>query len=136
MNASSDSQERFQRRYATSGVSAMIEAEREVLGSDYQANGYTTLAQADRLGDALRLDAGMRLLDIGSGCGWPGLYLAKRHGCTVVSLDPIGEGSNVANERARRDALSGRHWGVRGHGSALPFVRRSFEAVVHADVLC
>ena len=80
----------------------MIDAEREVLGSDYQANGYTTLSQAERIGVELGLGAGDRLLDVGSGCGYPGLYLAHRFGSSVTSIDPVVSGATSAAARAER----------------------------------
>jgi hypothetical protein len=40
----------------------------------------------------LHLSAADRLLDLGSGRGWPGLYLAARTGCAVVLTDLPLEG--------------------------------------------
>lgn len=131
-----EDEERFSERYRTSGNAALIDAELEVLGSDYQANGYTTKAQAQELGRALRLAPGDRLLDVGSGCGWPGLYLAVSTGCAVVGVDPITEGVGVAVQRAKRDATADRYAAIRGGGDALPFRARSFDAAVHSDVMC
>lgn len=128
--------ERFRERYAASGAPAQLAAESEALGSDYQANGYTTRSQADELGRLLRLAPGQILLDIGAGCGWPGLYLAARHGCAAASLDPVAEGCAVARERARSDGLSARVWAVRADAVALPVRPGSVDAVVHTDLLC
>ena len=114
----------------------MIEAELEALGSDYRANGYTTGAQADDLGRRLGLRAGDRLLDIGAGCGWPGLYLARTTGCRVVSIDPVGEAATATAERAGVDELTARHQPVVGSGEHLPFRSGRFDAVLHTDVTC
>jgi len=124
------------KRYAASGDAALITAELEALGSDYQANGYTTIAQADELGHLLSLSKGQILLDIGSGCGWPGLYLAARHGCAVVSVDPVDEGLDVARRRAIADKLAERSLTIRADGAALPIRPGSVDAIVHSDVLC
>jgi len=134
--ASNDPNERFSDRYAASGAQALIAAEREVLGSDYQANGYTTLAQAEAIGSALGLQPADRLLDLGSGCGYPGLHLADRCGCEVATLDPVPSGASTAARRADRDGVAERHLGVVGDGAALPFRDRSFDAIVHIDVMC
>ena len=134
--ASNDPNERFSDRYAASGAEALIEAEREVLGSDYQANGYTTLSRAAAIGEALRLQPADRLLDLGSGCGFPGLYLADRFGCDVATLDPVSSGASTAARRADRDGMAERHLAVIGEGAALPFRDRSFDAIVHIDVMC
>jgi cyclopropane fatty-acyl-phospholipid synthase-like methyltransferase len=134
--ASNDPDERFSERYAASGAAAAIEAELEVLGTDYQANGYSTRAQVDEIGIRLGLRAGERLLDLGSGCGYPGLYLAKRHWCSVATVDPVASGVVVGVERARRDGIDDRHLAVIGTGAALPFRSESFDAIVHVDVMC
>jgi len=134
--ASNDPDERFSERYAASGAAALLQAEGEVLGSDYQANGYTTLAQAEEIGVALGLQPGRRLLDLGSGCGYPGLYLADRFGCEVVTVDPVASGAITAASRAERDGLAARHLAVLAAGAALPLRDDSFDAVVHVDVMC
>lgn len=128
-------QERQSERYRSSGMAAVLGAEMDVLGSDYQANGYTTMAQADLLGDVLELQPGQRLLDLGAGCGWPGLYLASRHGCSVVSIDPVAEGVGTARRRAGSDGLADRVLTLVGEGLHLPLPPRSVDAVVHTDVL-
>lgn len=133
---SGEEEQRLAQRYLASGSNALIDAEIEVLGSDYRANGYTTRTQADELGRLLDLEPGTALLDLGAGCGWPGLYLAERSGCDVASYDPMHEGLDVSRARAKKDGIESRHLAVRGHGDALPFRSRSFGAVVHTDVLC
>lgn len=128
--------ERFRSRYAVSGDAALLAAELEALGTDYSANGYTTLTQADDIGDWLSLDEDDVLLDVGAGCGWPGLYLAKRHGCAVISLDPVSEGMPTLKHRALADGCGKQAWPVIGVAEAIPLRPRSIDAIVHADVLC
>jgi cyclopropane-fatty-acyl-phospholipid synthase len=94
------------------------------------------MAQADELGRVLRLVAGDHLLNVGAGCGWPGLYLAERHGCEVTSVDPVMEGMVTSRSRARRDGLADRHGAVAAPGEQLPFRAGSFDAVIHTDVVC
>ena len=130
------SNERFKTGYATSGDAAFRAAEMESLGTDYQADGYTTRSQADQIGQDLALGPGRLLLDIGAGCGFPGLYLAKRHGCAVVSLDPVAEGVRVAQQRAISDGLSERSWSIQANAESIPLASRSIDAIVQADVLC
>src|SRR5262245_65911188 len=79
-----DTRERFRDRYGEDRTEVVLQIERAVIGGDWGADGYTTMAQADVLGAALGLRTGVRLLDLGAGRGWPGLYLAVRTGCDVV----------------------------------------------------
>lgn len=92
--------------------------------------------QADTLAQGLGLSAADRLLDLGSGRGWPGLYLAARTGCAVVLTDLPLAGLRVAAARAAAEGLASRAEVVVSAASALPFRARSFDAVIHADVLC
>ena len=78
----------------------------------------------------------MRLLDVGAGCGWPGLFLARGTGCDVALVDrPLRE-LRVASRRAVEDRLGGEHWLAVADGSALPFRSGWFDAITHCDVLC
>jgi hypothetical protein len=66
----------FKERYGNRPSRTARQVEQRVIGGDWGANGYTTMAQADTLASGLGLSAGDRLLDLGTGRGWPGLYLA------------------------------------------------------------
>jgi cyclopropane fatty-acyl-phospholipid synthase-like methyltransferase len=94
------------------------------------------MAQADTLADKLDLSAADRLLDLGTGRGWPGLYLATRTGCQVVLADLPLEGLRVAADRATSDGLAARTGVVAAAASGLPFQAGSFDVVIHTDVLC
>ena len=82
-----EAKNRFEERYGAEQNRATVALEREVIGGDYGANSYTTREQADILIERLQLKRNQRLLDIGAGRGWPGLYLSKRSGCQVVLTD-------------------------------------------------
>jgi SAM-dependent methyltransferase len=128
--------ERFVARYGVGQNQTTREVELAVIGGDWGANGYTTVEQADVLGQALELGPATRLLDLGSGRGWPGLYLAKRHGCTAVLSDLPAEALRAGAARARTEQISGRVGSVLASARHLPFTGGSFEAIVHTDVLC
>jgi cyclopropane fatty-acyl-phospholipid synthase-like methyltransferase len=104
-----------------------------VLGAE-AANGYTTLSQADRIAELLRLGPGRRLLDLGSGRGWPGARVADATGCDLVVTDlpllALRDARGVAPEAGGARAV------VCADGRLLPFREACFDAVCHADVLC
>jgi methylase of polypeptide subunit release factors len=126
----------FAERYAIPTGDANARVERAVIGAAWGANGYTTVAQADELGRRLRLGPGARLLDVGTGRGWPSLYLAQQTGCAVVGTDLPVEGLAVARHRATVEGIDGRVALVVAGGADQPFRPQSFDAIVHTDVLC
>ena len=126
----------FQQRYGNRPSLTARQIEQRVIGGDWGANGFTTMAQADTLAGGLGLSAADRLLDLGSGRGWPGLYLAARTGCRVVLADLPLEGLRVAADRAAAEGLTARTGVVASAASGLPFRAGSFDAVIHTDVLC
>src|SRR5713101_4633295 len=126
----------FTRDYELGLAVAVRELERNVLGCDYGATSWTTRDEAGRVVDLLALRPHVRLLDVGAGAGWPGLYLAQISGCDVVLTDIPHVGVRLALERAARDGIGERCQAVVSDGAALPFVEGSFDAISHSDVLC
>ena len=126
----------FAGRYREARVDVVQEIERRVIGAEWGANGYTTIAEADGLADRLGLRAGDLLLDVGAGRGWPGLYLAATTGCSVVLTDLPLEGLTVATARIRTEDLEERAWCINASARDLPFRAARVDAVVHTDVLC
>ena len=101
----------FQERYRKRPSPLTRQIEQRVIGGDWGANGFTTMDQADTLAAEVHLSAADRLLDVGSGRGWPGLYLAARTGCRVVLTDLPLEGLRVAVSRAASEGSPpGRAW--------------------------
>ena len=127
--------ETFEQRYRVRPTEVTRQIEREVIGGDWGANGYTTMGQADRLGRELSLGPSSVLLDLGAGRGWPGLYLAASTGCRVVMADVPADALRLALDRAGDEGLADRAAAVRCSVRALPLRQRSVDAVVHADVL-
>ena len=134
--ATDETIDRYRKRYGLGVSEATRQVERIVIGGDWGANGYTTMAQADSLADHMGLAPGKRMLDIGSGRGWPGLYLCAITGCDAVLTDVPEEGLRLAVERIEREGLSSRCSVTVADGSDQPFRREVFDAVSHADVLC
>jgi cyclopropane fatty-acyl-phospholipid synthase-like methyltransferase len=128
--------ERFTDRYRLCCSPVRLDIEKEALDADYGSTGYTTRAQADDLARHLRLEPGDLLADVGSGSGWPGLYLAQQTGCRVVGTDLLLDGLQRARARATTDGLTDRASYVAATGRSQPFHAGCFDAVVHTDVLC
>ena len=126
----------FERSYALGSSPLLLELDHSVFGRDYVATSWTTRDEADRVADGLRLGPGVRLLDVGAGSGWPGLYLAQLTGCDVVLADMPFTGLRVASGRAVQDGLGDRIRIVAADGARLPFADSTFAAVSHSDVLC
>ena len=127
---------RFSERYAVPTADIAGEIEQRVIGATWGANGYTTVAQADELGRRLHLGADDTLLDVGTGRGWPGLYLATRTGCRVFGTDMPVDALGIAARRARSEGIAGRVGLAAAAGADQPFRDESFDAVVLTDVLC
>jgi methylase of polypeptide subunit release factors len=125
---------RFGAYYQAAGSPALQALEERALGCSYGGNSFTDVDGARRLGQDLRLDAGSVLLDIGTGAGWPGLFIAKETGCRVILTDVAPEGLRFAHDRAAAESVSAGV--VATAGTVLPFVSASFDAVTHSDVLC
>ena len=126
----------YGQRFRETDSTDVIAIERVVLGSDFGVTGYTTVAQADELIRRLRLGPAGRVLDIGAGCGWPGLYLSIKTGCRLVSTDLPIEGPVAALRRAGEEGIAARVSAAVCSARRLPFRRRSFDAIVHSDVMC
>jgi hypothetical protein len=90
----------FTREYELGRSPAVRDLERGVLGCDYGATSWTTRDEAGTVADLLGLRPSSRLLDVGAGAGWPGLYLSLISGCGVVLRDIPHVGVRLALERA------------------------------------
>ncbi|HVM53036.1 MAG TPA: methyltransferase domain-containing protein [Acidimicrobiales bacterium] len=126
----------FSGRYAVPTSATLREIERRVLGEAWGVNGYTTVTQADALGRALELRPGQRLLDVGTGRGYPALYLAARTGCAVVGTDLPHQPLAAARRKSASENAEPNGFFVVAGGAAQPFRSKSFDAVVLTDVLC
>ena len=128
--------ERFAGEYRDAQAEVMRRIERSVCGCDYGATSWTTRREAQTMGSMLALGPGKRLLEVGAGSGWPGLYLAGQTGCDTALLDLPFEGLRIAARRAGAEPPPGACWIAVADGAALPLQAESFDAVLHSDVLC
>ncbi|MFP6746348.1 MAG: class I SAM-dependent methyltransferase [Alphaproteobacteria bacterium] len=128
--------ERFGETYLRYQTPVMRSLERSVCGCDYGGTSWTTKDEADRIAGLLNLRPGLRLLDVGSGSGWPALYWADKCGCDVMLTDLPFDGLRIAAARIKRDKPPGACWLAVADGAGLPFADGGFEAISHSDVLC
>lgn len=128
--------ELFRERYAAPQHELVDRIEEQVIGAAWGANGFTTLDQADELARRLHLAPGSRVLDLGTGRGWPGVYFAVAYGCDVVGSDLPFDALARATRRATAEGVADRFGAVVAAGSSQPLRPASFDAVVQTDVLC
>lgn len=134
VNESWDVIDEFDARYRIAGEPVVRRIEKETIGSDYGASSYTTRDQADQLASLLALTPGRTLLDVGSGAGWPGIYLARTTGCGVFLTDLSPEGLRRAHRRMLDEGIRGLV--VAAAGAALPLRDEALDAATSSDVLC
>ncbi|HSM68188.1 MAG TPA: methyltransferase domain-containing protein, partial [Xanthomonadales bacterium] len=125
----------FAADYELNAHPAFARLERRVLGCAYGGTSWTTRAQADRYAPLLELDDGQRLLELGSGAGWPGIYIAARSGAKLTMVDLPFIALSRALERASEE-LRTPTTAIQASAAALPFTGRGFDAIEHSDVLC
>lgn len=128
--------ERFSKKYELLQSDVMRRIERSVCGCDYGATSWTTLAEARIIRDMLALKPGSQLLDVGSGSGWPGVYLAEQMGCDLIMVDLPLAGLRIALDRAKADKIGSASFASVADVAALPFQSALFDAIIHSDVLC
>jgi ubiquinone/menaquinone biosynthesis C-methylase UbiE len=96
------------------------------------SGGANSLWLTEWLTDAMPLEPGMRVLDLGSGRGASSIFLSREFGVQVWSVD-LWFG---ADERARRIAdagLADQVFALHADAKALPFSSGFFDAVVSID---
>ena len=128
--------DRFSERYREAQSDEIQRIERSIFGCAYGTTSWTTRDEAENLGKMLALGPGECLLEVGTGSGWPGLYLANITGCDVALIDLPFEGLRMAAGRAASDRIADRCWPVMADGAAMPFGSGRFDAICHSDVLC
>jgi predicted O-methyltransferase YrrM len=126
----------FVEKYSRPRSQAARQVELTVLGHEFGLNGYTNVERAEILTGYLLLSSNNRLLDLGAGRGWPGLHLAVKTGCSLLSTDLPLEALQETKANIKIRGLEKKTGVLAADGRALPFVSDYFDAIVHADVFC
>jgi len=82
------------------------------------------------------LDAGMVMLDVGSGQGGPACYLACEFGCRVLGVELSSVGHAAAEARARQAGLGDRVEFRQGDMHTVDLPAGGFDVVLSLDALC
>jgi SAM-dependent methyltransferase len=102
-------------------------AVRWLLGDELHPGGEATTRRALEL---IELEAGERLLDVGSGTGASAILAARERGCMVAGVDAGTGAVRQAQEAADATGLRDQVGFVVGEASALPFADGEFDAVL------
>lgn len=128
--------DRFDEAYARLAHPVMLGISHKVFCCAYPGISWTTQAEADGMIPRLGLGPGVRLLDLGSGAGWPALYLVSATGCHATLVDLPETGLEMSRARAAADGIAAKVKAVGADAAALPFADGSFDAINHSDLLC
>ncbi len=82
---------RFGKEYRLAQAKIIREIERKVCGCDYVGTSWTIRHESRQAGELLQSGPGKRLLEVGAGSGWAGLYLAGTTGCDVILVVSVSK---------------------------------------------
>jgi SAM-dependent methyltransferase len=120
-----------------SAVAARVWA--QVLGDEYPAElapySYTTRSELAVLADEVQVGPGDLLVDVGSGRGGPGLWVAARTGADYLAVDIADAGLAEVRRRADRLGIGGRVRTAHGAFESLPLSDGEAAAVMSIDAL-
>ncbi len=106
---------------------------RLLLGDSFHPGG---VALTLRLGEALGLGPGARVLDVAAGKGTSAIALAERFGCAVVGVDLGADTVREAHAAAEAAGLADRVRFERGDAERLPFADGVFDALICECAFC
>ncbi|MFI5274490.1 MAG: class I SAM-dependent methyltransferase, partial [Ktedonobacterales bacterium] len=104
-----------------------------LLGNSFHPGG---AALTRRLGEALGLAPGMRVLDVASGKGSSAIMLAQTFGCSVLGVDYGDESVRAASAAAEQAGVAALVRFEQGDAERLPVADGSFDALVCECAFC
>jgi SAM-dependent methyltransferase len=110
-----------------------------VFGDDYPAElapfSFTTRSELARIARSLGVGADGLLVDIGSGRGGPGLWVAATTGASYLAVDIAADGLAQVERRAEQLGLAPRVRTALGSFAELPLADGEADAVMSIDAL-
>ena len=131
--------------YGRGSLLERLEAALAEDGADPQRPGLEALAPYDQfhtrgleatreIADALEVEPGHHLLDIGSGIGGPARYMHDRFGCRVTGIDLTAEFCEIAHHLTGRLGFGDKVRFEHGDALAMPFPEASFDGAYSMNV--
>jgi len=121
------------------GRSALAEVMRSVWGDARPTElgwmNFVTWSELERLAADLPVTAGGRLIDLGSGTGGPGLWMAQRLATTLVGIDMSPPGCAAARRRHERSFTDIAASFVASDMTRAPFVDGAADAIMSIDAV-
>ena len=119
----------------TSDAEAAIR--RETYGEDLGQTSWMTAPEWLDLADRCRITAESEVLEVGSGSGGPGVYLALQRGCRLTGVDINAHGVRNAGALAAARGVADRvQFQVVDASQPLPVADGRVDAIVANDAMC
>ena len=110
---------------------------RAAYGEDIGQSSWMTAAEWLGFADRLSVHPGSHVLEVGSGSGGPGVYLAATRNCRVTGVEINPHGVRNAQRLAHARGVAERAtFQAIDAGRPLPFPDETFDAVVSNDAMC
>jgi SAM-dependent methyltransferase len=129
----------FTEEFAAAGSTVHARIWAEVFGEEYPAEvepySYTSRTELARFAKDVNLAAGELLVDVGSGRGGPGLWVAAHAGASYLAVDIAASGLAQVQARAERLGLAERVRVAEGSFESLPLEDAEAAAIMSIDAL-
>jgi SAM-dependent methyltransferase len=131
--------ELFNETFEVDDSSVQTQVWQEVLGPEYPVElapySFTTRSELARIAEEVRVGQDELLVDVGSGRGGPGLWVAAATGARYLAVDIAASGLDEVRRRAERLGLADRVRVAEGSFEDLPLADGEAAAIMSIDAL-